>query len=62
MTYRRPGHSRKLSEVDVLDYDAIFIPGRLGPMVDNAKRPYAKKAVIRLWSGENIVSAACLVR
>ena len=31
--YRRLSRSRKLSEVDVLDYDAVFFPGGLGPMV-----------------------------
>ncbi len=28
--YRRLSRSRKLSEVDVLDYDAVFFPGGLG--------------------------------
>jgi hypothetical protein len=28
---RRMSRSRKLSEVDVLDYDAVFFPGGLGP-------------------------------
>ena len=32
--YRRLSRSRKLFEVDVLDYDAVFFPGGLGPMVD----------------------------
>jgi len=56
---RRMAHSRKLSEVDVLDYDAIFIPGGLGPMVDIAQDPDVKHAVIRAWDGGKIVAAVC---
>ncbi len=56
---RRMGHSRKLSEVDVLDYDAIFVPGGLGPMVDIAKDPDVKGAVSRAWNGGMIVAAVC---
>jgi len=57
--YRRLQRSRKLPEVDVLDYDAIFFPGGLGPMEDIAKDRYVKQAVIRAWGGGKIVSAVC---
>ena len=56
---RRLNRSRKLSEVDVLDYDAIFFPGGLGPMVDIAVDPEVKRAVARAWEGGKIVSAVC---
>lgn len=56
---RRLNHSRKLSEVDVLDYDAIFFPGGLGPMVDIATDPDVKRAVERAWNGGKIVAAVC---
>ncbi|MDC0679118.1 type 1 glutamine amidotransferase domain-containing protein [Sorangium atrum] len=56
---RRMNRSRKLSEVDVLDYDAIFFPGGLGPMVDIAKDPDVKRAVLRAWNGGKIVAAVC---
>lgn len=56
---RRMAHSRKLSEVDVLDYDAIFFPGGLGPMVDIANDPEVKRAVLRSWNGGKIVAAVC---
>lgn len=56
---RRMARSRKLSEVDVLDYDAIFFPGGLGPMVDIATDPDVKAAVLRAWNGGKIVSAVC---
>jgi putative intracellular protease/amidase len=56
---RRLNHSRKLSEVDVLDYDAIFFPGGLGPMVDIANDPDVKAAVARAWDAGKIVAAVC---
>ncbi|RDK05913.1 type 1 glutamine amidotransferase domain-containing protein [Cupriavidus lacunae] len=56
---RRMAHSRKLSEVDVLDYDAIFFAGGLGPMVDIAIDPDVKRAVLRAWNGGKIVAAVC---
>lgn len=57
--YRRLSRSRNLSAVDVLDYDAIFIPGGLGPMVDITGNPEVQAAVIRAWNAGMIVSAVC---
>lgn len=56
---RRMSRSRKLSEVDVLDYDAVFFPGGLGPMVDIATDPDVKAAVRRAWDGGKLVAAVC---
>jgi putative intracellular protease/amidase len=58
-SYRRLARSRKLSEVDVLDYDAIFFPGGLGPMVDITGNPEVQAAVRRAWDAGKIVSAVC---
>jgi putative intracellular protease/amidase len=57
--YRRLSRSRKLSEVDVLDYDAVFFPGGLGPMVDITGNPEVQSTVIRAWDAGMIVSAVC---
>lgn len=57
--YRRMAHSRKLSEVDVLDYDAVFFPGGLGPMVDITGNPEVQAAVRRAWDGGKVVAAVC---
>lgn len=57
--YRRLNRSRKLSEVDAGDYDAIFFPGGLGPMVDIAQDPDVKQAVARAWSRGKLVCAVC---
>lgn len=57
--YRRLSRSRKLSEVDVLDYDAVFVPGGLGPMVDITGNPEVQATVINAWNAGMIVSAVC---
>lgn len=57
--YRRLSRSRPLTEVDVLDYDAVFIPGGLGPMVDVTGNPVVQDTVIRAWNAGMIVSAVC---
>lgn len=57
--YRRLGRSRRLKDVDVLDYDAIFFPGGLGPMADIATDPDVKKAVRQAWDAGKIVAAVC---
>src|SRR5215470_16418416 len=57
--FRRLNRSRKLSEIDAADYDAILIPGGLGPMVDIARNPEVQHAVWRAWETGKIVSAVC---
>ncbi len=57
--FRRLNRSRKLSEVDAADYDAILIPGGLGPMVDIARNPLVQQAVVRSWSTGKLVTAVC---
>jgi putative intracellular protease/amidase len=57
--FRRLNRSRKLCEVDAADYDAILMPGGLGPMVDIARNPEVQNAVVRAWSTGKIVSAVC---
>jgi putative intracellular protease/amidase len=57
--YRRMNRSRRRSEVDASDYDALFFPGGLGPMVDIAKDADVKRAVARAWGADKIVGAVC---
>lgn len=57
--YRRMNESRKLADVDVTNYDAIFFPGGLGPMVDIAKDEDVKRAIERAWEANLIVAAVC---
>jgi len=58
-SYRRMARSRKLSEVDVRDYDAVFFPGGLGPMVDITGNPEVQDVVRRAWDAGKIVAAVC---
>jgi putative intracellular protease/amidase len=57
--FRRLNRSRKLCEVDAADYDAIVVPGGLGPMVDIARNAEVQNAVVRAWSTGKIVAAVC---
>lgn len=57
--FRRLNRSRKLSDVDAADYDAILIPGGLGPMVDIQRNRDVQAAVVRAWSTDKIVAAVC---
>jgi putative intracellular protease/amidase len=57
--YRRLSRSRPLAEVDVEDYDAVFFPGGLGPMVDITGNPTVQSVVSAAWNAGMIVSAVC---
>lgn len=57
--HRRLARSRPLADVDVLDYDAVFFPGGLGPMVDITGNPEVQAVVRRAWNAGMIVSAVC---
>jgi putative intracellular protease/amidase len=57
--FRRLNRSRKLSEVDAADYDAILVPGGLGPMVDIARNAEVQKAIVRSWTTGKFVTAVC---
>ncbi len=56
---RRMAHSRKLSEVDVRDYDAVFVPGGLGPMVDVTGNADVQATIRQAWDAGMIVAAVC---
>ncbi|MGO6696276.1 type 1 glutamine amidotransferase domain-containing protein [Rhizobium johnstonii] len=57
--FRRLNRSRKLSDVDASDYDAILIPGGLGPMVDVQRNPDVQRAIFRAWTTNKFVTAVC---
>ncbi|WP_084583501.1 type 1 glutamine amidotransferase domain-containing protein [Sphingomonas azotifigens] len=57
--FRRLNRSRKLSEIDAADYDAILVPGGLGPMVDIQRNADVQRAVVRAWTTGKIVTAVC---
>lgn len=49
----------KLSNVDVRQYDAIFIPGGLAPMVDMPENELLKKAIKETYERNAVVGAVC---
>jgi len=57
--FARLNNSRKLSEVDASLYDAVFIPGGLGPMVDIAQDPLVKKTVAEVYERGQVLGAVC---
>ncbi|PDT26969.1 glutamine amidotransferase [Rhizobium sp. L9] len=57
--FRRLNRSRRLCEVNAADYDAILIPGGLGPMVDIQRNREVQSAIVRAWTTSKIVSAVC---
>lgn len=57
--FRRLNRSRKLSEVDAADYDAILVPGGLGPMVDIQHNAAVQNAIVRAWTTDKLVTAVC---
>src|SRR5215470_15768819 len=51
--------ARKLSDVDVKGYDAIFVPGGLAPMVDMPEAPLLKQVVVETYERQAVVGAVC---
>lgn len=51
--------SSKLSDVDVKSFDAIFVPGGLGPMVDMPQNEVIQKAIAETYDRGAIVGAVC---
>lgn len=49
----------KLSTVDVNNYDAVFVPGGLAPMVDMPENPELKKVIAETYERGAIVGAVC---
>ena len=51
--------ARKLADVDVKGYDAIFVPGGLAPMVDMPEAPLLKRVVSDTYERQAVVGAVC---
>ena len=52
-------NAKKLSEVSVNDYDAVFYIGGHGPVIDLAVDPVNIKLASQFWQAGKIVSAVC---
>lgn len=51
--------AKKLSDVDVSGYDAIFVPGGLAPMADMPENPLLKQVVKETYERGAVVGAVC---
>ncbi|KJA26641.1 hypothetical protein HYPSUDRAFT_132546 [Hypholoma sublateritium FD-334 SS-4] len=51
--------AKKLSDVNVKDYDAVFYVGGHGPAIDLSQDPINAKLVSEFWNSGKIVSAVC---
>ncbi|KAF8487573.1 ThiJ/PfpI [Gautieria morchelliformis] len=52
-------HAKKLSDVNVADYDAVFYVGGHGPVIDLATDPVNITMASKFWAANKIVSAVC---
>ena len=51
--------AKKLADVDVSGYDAVFVPGGLAPMVDMPENPLLKKVIAETYERGAVVGAVC---
>lgn len=51
--------AKKLDNVDVSTYDAVFVPGGLAPMVDMPENPLLKKVIAETYERGAVVGAVC---
>jgi putative intracellular protease/amidase len=51
--------ARKLADVNVREYDAIFMPGGLAPMVDMPDHPLLKRVIQETYERKAVVGAVC---
>ena len=51
--------AKKLADVDVAAYDALFVPGGLAPMVDMPENPLLKKTIADAYERGAVVGAVC---
>ncbi|KQT23363.1 thiamine biosynthesis protein ThiJ [Chryseobacterium sp. Leaf405] len=52
-------NATKLSNVNLNDYDAVFVPGGLAPMVDMPEADEIKKVIAEFYESDRIVGAVC---
>lgn len=57
--FQKLNTSAGLAEVALENYDAIFFPGGLGPMVDMLKEPLVKHAIASTFESGRVVGAVC---
>lgn len=58
-TKKHLDNTKKLSDVNLKEYDVIFFPGGHGPMFDIAKNKDVAKAVEYFYENNKIIAAVC---
>jgi len=56
---KQMNNTLKVSEVNIADYDAIFVPGGLGPMVDMPENKEIQQAIADTYERGAVVGAVC---
>ena len=51
--------SRPIAEVDTAGYDAVFVPGGLGPVADMPDNVDVQKAIAEVYNRGDVVGAVC---
>ncbi|WP_256010276.1 type 1 glutamine amidotransferase domain-containing protein [Desertivirga xinjiangensis] len=57
--WKKMQNNRKLADVDVRKYDAIFVPGGLAPMVDMPENARLKQVIKETYERNAVVGAVC---
>lgn len=57
--FERLNASQPIADVALDDYDAIFFPGGLGPMVDLLDDPHTKQLIARAHESGRVIGAVC---
>jgi len=57
--FEQLGQSQSLADTELENYDAIFFPGGLGPMVDMLHEPLVKRAIASTYESGRVVGAVC---
>ncbi|MGB0522596.1 MAG: type 1 glutamine amidotransferase domain-containing protein [Flammeovirgaceae bacterium] len=57
--WERINTSQKIDDVDLNNYDAVFVPGGLGPMVDMPNNTAIQQAIADTYDRGAIVGAVC---
>jgi putative intracellular protease/amidase len=56
---QRLGTTKKLSEVDIANYDAIYVPGGHGTVWDLPDDAHLQRIIATLWQRGGVVGAVC---
>ena len=52
-------NTKSVEEVSINGYDAVFVPGGLGPVVDMPENPTVQKILSDMYEAGKVVSAVC---